>query len=121
ATTTITGVPSGTSATLRWTIDNAVCDPSSDEIVLTNHVAPSAAVAGIDQEQCNDGVFTMAATDPSIGSGTWSIISGSATITNPSAYITTVTGVAAGSSVTLEWRVAIGSCADNVDQVVITN
>src|SRR5690606_2714543 len=77
ATTTITGVPSGTSATLRWTIDNGVCDPSSDEIVLTNHAAPSAAVAGIDQEQCNDGVFTMAATDPAIGSGTWSIISGS--------------------------------------------
>src|SRR5690606_39518119 len=98
-TTTITGVPAGTSATLRWTIDNGVCAESTSDIVLTNHQLPSPAVAGIDQEQCNDGVFTMGATDPAIGSGTWSVVSGSAPITNPSAYNTTVTGVAAGPSV----------------------
>src|SRR5690606_8759870 len=120
-TTTITGIAPGTSATLRWTIDNGVCAESSDDIVLINHASPSPAVAGPDQEQCNDGTFTMAATNPAIGTGTWSVISGSATITSPNSFNTTVTGVAPGTSVTLEWRVENGTCADNVDQVVLTN
>src|SRR5690606_5018604 len=118
-TTTITGVPAGTSATLRWTIDNGVCAESTSDIVLTHHQLPSAAVAGIDQEQCNDGAFTMAATDPAIGSGTSSIISGSATITNPSAYNSTLTGETAGSSVCLERRVYNSPTAPNNPQVIL--
>src|SRR5690606_35936041 len=119
--TTITGIAPGTSATLRWTIDNGVCAETFDDIILTNHALPSPAVAGPDLEQCNDGTFTMAATDPVIGTGTWSVVSGTATITSPNAFNTTITGVPAGTSATLEWRVENGACTPNVDQVVLTN
>src|SRR5690606_18049328 len=120
-TTTITGVPPGTSATVRWTIDNGVCAESFDEITLINYAAPSPAVAGPDQELCNTSTFTMAAMAPLVGTGTWSVVSGTASVTNPNAFNTTVTGVAPGTSVTLEWRVEHGTCDDNVDQVVLTN
>src|SRR5690606_24623391 len=120
-TTTVTGIAAGTSATLRWTIDNGVCAETFDDIVLTNHALPSAATAGSDQEQCNDGTFTMGAAVPAIGTGTWSIVSGSGNITNPSLSNTTVTAVAAGTSLTLRWTVTNGNCVDNTDDVVITN
>src|SRR5690606_17297210 len=102
-TTTITGVTAGSSVTLRWSIDNGVCAESFDDIVLINHALPSAAVAGADQEQCNDGTFTLGATAPVVGTGEWSVISGSATITDPSLETTTVTGVAAGTSWNTRW------------------
>src|SRR5690606_27179354 len=82
-----------------------------DDIVLTNHALPSPAVAGTDQVLCNTSSFSMGATVPVIGTGTWSIVSGSATITSPAPATTTVTGAAAGTSVTLEWRVENGTCA----------
>src|SRR5690606_24556257 len=120
-TTTITGITAGSSATLRWSIDNGVCAETCDDIVLTNHALPSAAVAGRDQELCNTTSFSMGATVPVIATGTWSVVSGSATITNPASATTTVTGVAAGTSVTLEWRVENGTCTANTDEVTITN
>src|SRR5690606_13740545 len=120
-TTTITGIAAGTSATLRWSIDNGVCAETFDDIVLTNHALPSAAVAGSDQELCNTSSFSMGATVPVIGTGTWSVVSGSGTITSPASATTTVTGVAAGTSVTLEWRVENGTCTANTDEVTITN
>src|SRR5690606_22434395 len=120
-TTTIPGVPVGTTATLRWTISNGGCTPSFDDIDLINHELPSTADAGLDKENCNDGNFTMTAVDPAIGSGTWSLVSGTASITSPNAFNTPVTGVPVGTSATLEWRVENGTCAASVDQVVITN
>ncbi|HEY4654148.1 MAG TPA: hypothetical protein VIH22_06520, partial [Cyclobacteriaceae bacterium] len=95
-TTTITGVPPGSSATLRWTISNGSCTPTFDDIILTNYESPSAADAGADQQKCNDSNFTMAAVAPAVGTGTWSVVlPGVATITDPSLATTTVTGVAA--------------------------
>src|SRR5690606_12944595 len=119
--TTVVGIPAGDFARLRWTISNGTCADSFDEIILTNHEPPSNAAAGPDQEQCNNGTFTMAATEPLVGIGTWSVVLGSASIADPNDHDTQVSGVAPGTSVTLEWRVENGNCADKVDQVVLTN
>ncbi|MBL1411594.1 hypothetical protein, partial [Sphingobacterium faecale] len=82
---------------------------------------PTVAVAGADQENCNVSSFTLAGNAPVVGTGLWSIVSGAGVITSPTLYNTTVTGVAAGSSVTLRWTVSNGSCADSFDEVVLTN
>ncbi|MBL1411591.1 DUF7507 domain-containing protein, partial [Sphingobacterium faecale] len=87
----------------------------------TNYAAPTVAVAGADQENCNVSSFTLAGNAPVVGTGLWSIVSGTGVITNPTIYNTTVTGVAAGSSVTLRWTVSNGSCAGSSDEVVLTN
>ncbi len=121
---TVTGLLSGSSVTLRWTISNGVCTDSFDEVVLTNSAAPDAAVAGTDQEQCASNIFILAATPVTTGTGIWSKISGPGVITNPSSPATTVTGVTAGDGsvpTVLQWTVSNGSCAANTDQVSLIN
>ena len=121
---TVTGLNSGSSVTLRWNITSGVCTPSFDEVVLTNNALVDAAVAGPDQEQCANSIFTMAATPVTIGEGTWSILSGPGVITNPASPTTTVTGVTAGDGsvpTVLEWTVSNGSCVPNTDQVSLIN
>ncbi len=61
--TTVT-VAAGNTATLRWTITNAPCGPTFDDIILTNYAPASASVAGSNINQCNTSTFTMAATAP---------------------------------------------------------
>ena len=113
-TTTITGVPAGTSATLRWSVTSAPCTVSDDVIVTNNS---TAANAGADQNLCNTSSFTMNATAPIVGTGAWTVQSGTATITTPTSRTTTITGVPAGTSATLRWTVTNGSCSsfDDVD------
>ena len=121
---TVTGLTTGNSVTLRWTISNGVCTDSFDEVILTNSALPDAAVAGADQEQCEASIFIMAATPVVTGTGTWSIVSGPGTVTNPSSPTTTVTGVTAGDGsvpTILEWTVTNSSCPNNTDQVSLTN
>jgi hypothetical protein len=118
-TATVTGVAAGSSATLRWTIANGTCI-SNDDVVLTNYATPTTANAGVDQSNCNNGTFTLAGNMPSTGTGSWSLVSGSATITSPSATTSTVTGIAAGTSATLRWTITNGTCS-STDDVVLTN
>ncbi len=117
---TITVLAANT-ATLQWTISNGACASSSSQVVLTNNALPTTAAAGADQFNCNNTTFTLAATNPSSGSGVWSLISGSATITNVNSNSSTVTGLAAGTSATLRWTTSNGTCSNSTDDVVLTN
>jgi hypothetical protein len=75
--------------------------------------------AGVDQGQCNDSTFTMSASTPPQGStGTWTVISGSATIANPNSPTTTVT--VTGAPVTLRWTLTTPGCPNVYDDVVLT-
>ncbi|MDY0781696.1 hypothetical protein SLH33_12930, partial [Tenacibaculum sp. IB213877] len=118
--TTGVTVAAGDTVTLRWTISNGSCTDSTDDVVLTNDALPTTAAAGTDQTQCNTSGFTMAANTPTVGTGLWSIVSGTATITDTSSPTTGVT-VAAGDTVTLRWTISNGSCTDSTDDVVLTN
>ncbi|MFN7278993.1 MAG: beta strand repeat-containing protein, partial [bacterium] len=119
ATTTVTGVTAGSSVTLRWTITNGTCT-SSDDVVLTNHASATVAAAGTDLVNCNNGAFTLAGNSASVGTGVWSVVSGTATITTPSSATSGVTGVTAGTPATLRWTITNGTCT-STDDVVLTN
>ena len=54
------------------------------------------------------------------GTGTWMIVSGTATITDINSPTTTV-DVPAGTTVTLKWTVSNGVCPDAMDEVVLTH
>ncbi|MEI8046578.1 MAG: hypothetical protein WCI92_04300, partial [Bacteroidota bacterium] len=71
--------------------------------------------AGPDQQK-NSSTFTMAG----VGTGTWSLIRGTASITNPGSATTTITGVPSGSYATLRWTVTSGFCTV-YDEVEILN
>ncbi|WP_213086920.1 gliding motility-associated C-terminal domain-containing protein [Chitinophaga agrisoli] len=119
--TTVT-VAAGNVAVLRWTITNGNCPPSSDDVTLINYQAPSQAAAGADQKGCEQTSFTLNAVAPAIGTGRWTVISGTATITDPTLRNSTVT-VPVGTTAVLRWTVSNGSptCASTSDDVSITN
>src|SRR5690606_36404080 len=119
--TTVTGVPVGSSVTLRWTISNGSCS-TSDVLVLTNSAQPTIAVAGAGQELCSTGTFVMAANAPVVGSGEWSIVGSAngAIIDDLTSPTTIVDGLSLGSSVTLRWTITNGACS-SIDEVVLIN
>ena len=123
ATSTVTGVATGSSVTLLWTISNGVCDASTNDVVLTNDALPTTSDAGADQAQCDNGSFTLAGNVPTVGTGVWSIVgdANGASITDVNSATSTVTGVAVGSSVTLRWTISNGVCDASTNDVILTN
>ena len=119
-TSTFTGT-TGVTYTLRWTITNSPCGNSTDDVVITFSPQPTKANAGADQtgsSTCNLTTVTLAGNTPTVGTGLWSIISGTGgSITNPSSPTSTFTGIA-GTTYTLRWTIS-NTCSSNSDDVVI--
>ncbi len=79
------------------------------------------ADAGEDQTQANNPIFTLSANAPAVGTGTWSVVSGTplvaiSDINNPNASVS----LAPGTSLTLRWTVNNGAC-EVADEVVLTH
>jgi hypothetical protein len=122
STTTVTSIPAGTSAKLRWTISNAPCTATISNVILTNNQAPSTANAGPDQAICNTGNFTLAANSPAVGTGTWTKVSGTGTITTSSSPTTTITAISSGTGIsgTFRWTISSTGCPSSSDDVNLT-
>jgi hypothetical protein len=89
-------------------------------VTVTLDEAPTASVAGEDQQQCNDPKFTMSANAPEFGTGVWQVVSGSAVINDASNPRTEV-NVPAGTSAVLSWTISNGSCTASVSTVTLSN
>lgn len=90
-------------------------------ITYTVGPVPPTANAGPDQSfSCGTTSTTLAANAATAGStGSWSVVSGTATITNPSSPTSTVTGLVAGCAV-LRWTITGPTgCATTTDDVSI--
>ncbi len=72
-----------------------------DELIIAD--------AGPDQALCETTSTNMAATPPSSGSGTWSLYSGSGSVTNPNDPTTPVTSLGIGEN-QFVWEVVNGTC-----------
>jgi len=90
--------------------------------VLTMLIAqpPTAADAGTDQSLCNVTTATLSANTPSVGIGYWSVVSGTATILNPSSPTSGVTGLSLPGTATLLWTISNSPCSASADDVIIT-
>ena len=106
--------------TFEYSISASGCT-STDVMTVTLYTPPSIANAGIDQEQCNQSIFNLTATNPASGTGTWSKLSGptGGAFGNVNSPTSTFTGAAPGVYV-FQWTVSNGSCS-NADQVRISN
>ena len=80
---------------------------------------PTTANAGPNQNICNVTSTTLAGNTPASGLGTWSVVTGSATITTPNSPTSGVTGLSVGA-VTLQWTIANAPCASSSNNVLIT-
>ncbi len=117
--TTVT-VPDWGEYTLTWTIVNGTCS-SDDDIVVTFYQQVTTAAAGDNQNKCNTWEATLAANNPTVGTGAWSVVSKPAlsTVTFGSAtvYNTTAT-VDVYGAYTLKWTITNGACTSNDDVTI---
>ena len=105
---------------LKWSIIKDGCENYDTVIVINNSVY---ADAGQDATVCDTNeVASIIANDPLTANGLygyWSVVSGSVTIADTTAYATTVTNVAYGAN-TLKWTVVGKGCQDE-DVMIVSN
>lgn len=120
-TTTVTGIGAGTNV-YQWTINNGPCpgSGSSDQVsIVLFDPATATANAGPDQELCGTASTTLAGNAVAApAQGTWTVVSGSATIANPNNPAAAISGLPFGITV-LQWTVSNGPCGSSNDQVSI--
>ena len=104
---TISGLTNGT--TLTNTLTSVTGTP------------PTTANAGSNQTLATCATTTtLSGNAPTYGAGTWSVVSGAATITTPSSRTSGVTGLAIGKTATLRWTISNGVCGTSSSDVTIT-
>jgi gliding motility-associated-like protein len=110
------GTAAGT-AKLVWTISNGVCPSSTDTMNILVDALPSVSGAGANQVICASSPFAnLNAIIPVTGSGVWSLVSGSGSISSPSSASTSVNGLSAGNNI-FSWTVTNGVCPSSGDSV----
>lgn len=110
----------GNSYTLEWTIENSPCPSSSDQVDITFNQNPTTADAGADiTPNCGETNATLNGNTPTVGTGEWTVISGSATITNPNSPTSDVTDLAVQGTAVLRWTISNAPCNDSSDDVEI--
>jgi gliding motility-associated-like protein len=103
---------------LQWQINNSVCPSSNAVVVIQRDAVPTIAVAGPDQLLCRD-TTALAANLPVIGTGSWSVLGGSVTLTNPNSPMSGLTNIAVGTH-SLQWQISNGVCPASNSTVFIT-
>jgi hypothetical protein len=112
--TTVSNLINGPN-TIRWVLSYNGCDLYDDLVITSNAVT---ADAGSNQILCADNT-ALSAAPPGIGTGSWSVTSGAAVITNSLDRESTISNLAQGANI-LRWTVNNVGCSD-FDEVVITN
>ena len=104
---------------LRWTIVDLGCT-YYDEIAFVS-LLPTEALTGLDKPVCtNTTQITGSTPDYSQGeSGLWTVASGTAQISDATAFQTVVTNLNSGTNV-FRWKISNASCSDE-DYITITN
>ncbi len=122
-TSTFTGIP-GSTYTLRWTISNAPCTDSFDEVQITFNEEPTVSNAGSNQNVCLGSSAGLSANTPVIGTGTWSVLSGPSTnisqfsnVNDPSAIFTQDGGL---GTYTLQWAISNNPCNPSTSTVTVS-
>ncbi|MBZ4037914.1 hypothetical protein K6T82_24435, partial [Flavobacterium sp. 17A] len=65
----------------------------------TRNQTPTVSNAGSNQTQCETATATLAGNAPTVGTGTWTLVSGTGTITTPSSNTSGVTALGYGANV----------------------
>ncbi len=112
---------SATSGILTVTPSSACAVGTPQTFNITVNGLPTAANAGADiNPACSVSNTTLAGNPPIIGTGSWSVVSGTASITTPGSPSSGVTGLAVPGIATLRWTISNAPCTSSTDDVVIT-
>ncbi len=113
---TISNLASGVNK-LAWTITNAPCAFSTDTVIINKIAALTVSNAGLDQNICGT-TTTLSGNTATVGTGLWSVLSGTVSIANSSNSTSTVSNLSAGNNV-LVWTISNGICIPSTDTVVL--
>ncbi len=92
-----------------------------DSVVTTNltiQQPPTASFAGANQNVCTNSA-SLTGNSPTVGTGHWTLVSGTGTIVNANSANTGVNGLAVGSNV-FQWTISNGVCTPSSSTVTIT-
>ena len=110
-----------TSGTLTVTPSNACGNGTARTFAIVVSATPTASAAGSDiNPACGVTTATLAGNNPGVGTGAWSVVSGTATITNSTLFNSGVTALAVPGVATLRWTISNSPCTPSTDDVVIT-
>lgn len=116
-TTGVVSLSTGTNIFL-WSIINPGCISSATTCVIRSPF-PTPANAGPSQTICvSSGSTSLNGNTPIVGVGTWSVISGSGTVTSPNSPTSTVTGLTIGTTI-LQWNISTGCNSTSSSTVAI--
>jgi PKD repeat protein len=90
---------------------------------ITVNPGTVAANAGADQNLCSGNGITLNGNDPSPNTGIWTIVTTQTgvTITDPTLYNTTVTGLVAGQTYKFRWTISgFGGCPPSISETTVT-
>lgn len=92
-----------------------------DGTVITANASPTTANAGADQSICNATSLNLAGNNPSVGTGLWTIVSGTGGWFNTpdASNYNALFGGPPGRTYTLRWTITNGACTSS-DNVVIS-
>lgn len=119
ANTGTTFLPPNPYNVLAWTTSNQGC--TSTSTMSVTFFTPTIANAGPSQSLCMQTTANLNGNTPSVGTGSWSVVSGTATITSPTSPTTNVTSLGIGTTV-FKWTLSNSYCAlSSSSQMTITN
>ncbi|MGZ3862875.1 MAG: T9SS type B sorting domain-containing protein [Bacteroidia bacterium] len=99
------------------TSGNCAGSLTSTSVLITVNQAPTAANAGADQIICRN-TTTLTANNPASGTGVWSLVSGTGTITSVNSPTTSITSLGTGTN-SFVWNISNGVCPVSTDTVKI--
>ncbi|SJZ81091.1 PKD domain-containing protein, partial [Sediminibacterium ginsengisoli] len=111
-----------TTTQFRAFVKSGVCAEAASNIVTITVMQPvTIANAGTNQALCNVTAATLAANNPTIGTGAWTQVSGptAASFNNAAQYNTTVSGLTAGTY-QFRWTISNSPCASSSSVVNIS-
>jgi len=107
-----------TTGSYTLTVTNAYnCTVTSATTIINVDTMPSVSNAGSVQ-YITTTTASLAANVPTIGTGAWSVISGTGTFGNSASATTTVSGLSTGTNV-LQWTISSGICPASSSTVII--
>ncbi len=114
--TTVTGLSNTSKNTFSWTVTNEACT-SISELDITNNSVTSNA--GSKQERCQNST-KLAAVEPNVGIGSWTLSNGEGIIENSLLYNSDVTDIGQGDNV-FTWSVVRGTCTAKSNVILVNN
>lgn len=111
-------VPAGSNGIYTITYTYGYCSTTSNITVYRN---PSTANAGSNfNAACGATTASLNATTPTYGTGIWSVVSGTGSVTTALSPTSGVTGLTPGTSSTFRWTVTNGPCTSSFSDVTVT-